>query len=219
MANFYLTKARLLGLLIFFLINSSVTVANDLTKDEILEAEKLLYKLSYWTGEIDGKVDEKTHYAIRAFQRTVNLKLTGNLTSIELENLRKASTLKPRETGYFHLEIDISKQILFFVYSDGTVKNILPISTGTNKLFTSNGWTRRARTPKGKFFVYRKIEGWRKSSLGNMHYPNYIKGGIAIHGSKKISDQRVTYGCIAIPVFASEKFSELSPVGTIVVIY
>lgn len=190
-----------------------------LAKDEILEAEELLHKLGYWIESIDNKIDESTYYSVLAFQRVSGLKTTGKLTSLELKKIRKGVNISPKIKGYFHIEVDISKKILFFVYPDGTINHILPVATGTNKLFKQAGKTQRARTPRGTFIIKRKIEGWRQSSLGNMYYPNYIVGGIAIHGSKKIPNYPSTYGCIAIPLYAAEMLSLQAPIGTIVVIY
>jgi lipoprotein-anchoring transpeptidase ErfK/SrfK len=67
--------------------------------------------------------------------------------------------------------------------------------------------------------VLRKISGWRLSSLGLLYYPNYIHNGIAIHGSLAMAVYPASHGCIRIPMFASKKLSELTPVGTEVIVY
>jgi lipoprotein-anchoring transpeptidase ErfK/SrfK len=73
--------------------------------------------------------------------------------------------------------------------------------------------------PRGRFKVLRKITGWRLSSLGLLYYPNYIHNGIAIHGSLAMKVYSASHGCIRIPMFASKKLSELTPVGTEVIVY
>jgi lipoprotein-anchoring transpeptidase ErfK/SrfK len=96
---------------------------------------------------------------------------------------------------------------------------ILPISSGSGEFFTSEGWTRQATTPTGRFEVCRKVLGWRKSPLGLLYYPNYICGGVAIHGALSVPVKPASHGCIRIPMFAAKEFSQLAPIGTIVVVY
>ncbi|MEW6131212.1 MAG: L,D-transpeptidase family protein [Acidobacteriota bacterium] len=190
-----------------------------LSKAEILEAENLLAGLGYWTGAIDGVFDEGSRQALIAFQKITGRKRTGKLTRDEYAALLIAEKPLPREPGYAHVEVDLFKQVLFMVDVEGAVSRILPISSGSGKEFTSEGWTRRAVTPTGKFTVCRKIQGWRKSPLGLLYYPNYICGGIAIHGNPSVPVTPASHGCIRIPMFAAVEFSRLTPVGTIVVVH
>src|SRR5688572_25601703 len=90
----------------------------------------------------------------------------------------------PRYTGYAHVEIDLERQVLFVIDESGGVLRILPVSTGNEKPYMDHGQIHRAHTPTGKFKVLRKINGWRRSSLGLLYYPSYIVNGIAIHGSR-----------------------------------
>jgi hypothetical protein len=190
-----------------------------LGQEEIKEAERLLSELGYWTGPIDGLPDEATQHATLAFQRVANLPATGLLKSVELSALRRASPIRPRLNGPFHLEVDVSRQIIFMVEPDGRITHALPIATGSGKWFKEGGRRRRATTPLGTFTVRRKIEGWRQSPLGLMYYPSYIQGGVAIHGSRKLPRHPATFGCIAVPLFAAETMSEHMPVGTVVIVY
>lgn len=187
--------------------------------EEIREAEQRLSALGYWTGPIDGGLDVGSRHALIAFQKVENRQRTGKLTQDELEALRTAKRLPSREVGYAHLEIDLSRQVLFAVDSSGSVSRILPVSTGTGKFFTSEGRTRRAVTPCGRFTITHKIAGWRKSPLGLLYYPNYIAGGIAIHGNPLVPVYPASHGCIRIPMFAAKEFSETNPVGTVVIVY
>ncbi|HEY9232694.1 MAG TPA: L,D-transpeptidase, partial [Blastocatellia bacterium] len=91
--------------------------------------------------------------------------------------------------------------------------------SGNGEEFTSEGWTRRAVTPTGRFKVYRKVEGWRKAPLGSIYYPNYFLSGVAIHGSASVPAKAASHGCIRIPVFAAKEFSELTPTGTVVIVH
>lgn len=190
-----------------------------LSAEEIREAEQRLCDLGYWTGAVDGVLDEGSRHALVAFQKVEDRPRTARLTANELQALRTANRPPALESGYTHIEIDLSRQVLFAVDVSGSVSKILPVSTGTGKLFTSEGKTRRAVTPCGRFTISHKIAGWRKSPLGLLYYPNYIVGGIAIHGNPSVPVYPASHGCIRIPMFAAKFFSEINPIGTVVIVY
>jgi lipoprotein-anchoring transpeptidase ErfK/SrfK len=125
----------------------------------------------------------------------------------------------PLESGYSHIEIDIRRQVLFVVEGSGAISKILPISSGSGKPFTSEGWTRRAVTPTGRFRVTHKIAGWRRSPLGLLYYPVYFLSGIAIHGNPSVPTVPASHGCVRIPMFAAKPFSEMVPVGTTILVH
>jgi hypothetical protein len=185
----------------------------------VREAERLLSELGYWTGPIDGKMDGASRHALIAFQKVEARAATGRLNEQELEALRAARRPAPRATGYAHVEVDLSRQVLFLVAEDGSVSKILPISSGNGEEFTSEGWTRRAVTPTGRFKVSRKFNGVRKAPLGLLYYPNYFLSGVAIHGSPSVPSEPASHGCVRIPLFAAKKFSEMIPVGTVVIVH
>ena len=191
----------------------------QISTEEIRDAEQRLSDVGYWTGPVDGVPDEGSRQALIAFQKVEGRQRTGKLTQDELEALRTAKRPPALESGYAHIEIDLSRQVLFAVDVSGSVSKILPVSTGTGRLFTSEGKTRRAVTPCGRFAISHKISGWRKSPLGLLYYPNYIVGGIAIHGNPSVPVHPASHGCIRIPMFAAKEFSEIYPIGTVVIVY
>ena len=187
--------------------------------EETLEAEKRLWELGYWAGPADGRFDSASRHALVAFQKVERRPRTGNLTWQELNALRNARRPMPHHGRYAHVEIDLSRQVLFLIDETGTVMRILPVSTGNGQLYVDHGQVHRARTPTGTFKVLRKINGWRLSSLGVLYYPSYIVNGIAVHGSFSIPTHPASHGCIRIPMFAAKELSALMPVGIEVVIY
>jgi lipoprotein-anchoring transpeptidase ErfK/SrfK len=126
---------------------------------------------------------------------------------------------EPRETGYAHVEVDLSRQRLSVVDGSGRVVKTLPVSSGSGKLFTNEGRTRRAITPKGRFIVDRRIAGWHKSPLGMLYCPIYINQGVAIHGSQSVPSRPASHGCIRIPMSAAKEIFDLTPIGTVVLVY
>jgi len=190
-----------------------------LTEDEIQEARRLLSALGYWLDTQAKGRDASLRHALIAFQKIEERKRTGVLTREELEALRTARPPLPQEEGYPHIEVDLQLQVLFVVEVDDVPLRVLPISSGSGKLFTEGGVTRRAITPTGRFKVTRKIEGWRKSPLGLLYYPNYINGGVAIHGNPSVPARPASHGCIRIPMFAAEEFSQIADIGMEVIVY
>ena len=211
----------LLILLLLVLTGDSFGKASTpaLKTAEILEAEQRLSDLGYWTGPIDGSLDNASRQALIAFQKIEGRKRTGTLTMRELQALRFASRPEPRDPTFAHVEVDLSKQVLLFVDEAGAVTKVLSVCTGNDKLYTDRGRTQRAHTPRGNFTVTRKINGLRISSLGELYYPSYIINGIAIHGSPSVPPFPASHGCIRIPMFAAKEVSEMLPVGTVVVVY
>jgi hypothetical protein len=191
----------------------------EVCEEEIKEARKLLAALGYWLNpDIDG-LDVSLRHALIAFQKVEGRPRTGVLTKEELIALREACRPQARESGYAHFEVDLSRQVLFVVDGKGMISRILPVSTGSGELFTEGGRTRRAVTPTGRFTISYKIEGWRKSPLGLLYYPNYIYDGIAIHGSPSVPVRPASHGCIRIPMFAAKEFYKTATIGMIVLVY
>ena len=191
----------------------------ELSLEERHEAEQLLSSLGYWTGRVDGDFDAGSRHALIAFQKIEGRPRTGKLIKEELHAMRAAVRPLPRHPGYAHIEINLGRQVLFIVDATGSVTHILPVCTGNEKPYVDHGQIHRAHTPRGTFKVLRKISGWRLSSLGLLYYPNYILEGIAIHGSLAMAIYPDSHGCIRIPMFAAKEFSEITPVGTEVIIY
>ena len=198
---------------------SKKSVNQEIHFDEILAAEKRLSELGYWTGPVDGTLDSSSRHALIAFQKVEGRQRTGKLTRAELQALLSAQRPLPNYSGDAHVEVDLNRQVLFIVDATGTITHVLPVCTGNEKIYVDHGEIHRAHTPRGRFRILRKIAGWRLSSLGLLYYPNYIHNGIAIHGSMAMAVYPASHGCIRIPMFASKKLSELTPVGTEVIIY
>lgn len=200
-------------------VKKTKRTAPTLSDQEILEARALLDQLGYWINLEARRNDVSLRHALIAFQKIEGRERTGVLTVEELEALRVAQRPQALETGYPHIEIDLVSQVLFVVDCPDAALRVLPISSGSGEFFTEGGVTRQAVTPTGRFKVYRKVEGWRKSPLGSLYYPNYIYYGIAIHGNPSVPPSPASHGCIRIPMFASREFSEIATVGMDVIVY
>ena len=204
-------------LLILLLVsNSSALTASPrrVGDEQLLEAESILSDLGYWVLNVDGSPDASTRHAITAFQKVEGRKRTGVLNGGVLEALRFAVRPIPRfNTGRAHIEIDITRQVLFLTDEQGIVVRILPVSTGNEERYFDQGKWNIAHTPRGAFKIARKINGVRHASLGDLYYPNYFYGGVAIHGSLSILPTPASHGCVRIPHYADKAFSSLVWVG------
>lgn len=193
--------------------------AATMRASKVQEAEQVLASLGYWITKVDGKSDDSTRQAIIAFQKVEGLKRTGVLNDEVLRNLRLASRPSAKHSGAAHVEIDISRQVIFLVDAEGEVTNVLSTSTGNGERYFSEGKWQTAFTPRGTFKIQRQIKGIRKAPLGQLYYPSYFNGGIAIHGSNSIPVKAASHGCARIPRFADKQFVEMVKVGMPVYVY
>ena len=180
-----------------------------LTHAELKQAQTRLAEMGYGNG---GN-------AVIAFQKYEGRDVNGKLNRAELEAINNAAAPKPRDAGYRHVEVDLDRQVLLSMDDDGAVKRVLPVSTGSNRQYNEKGMKGLAYTPRGRFKIYAKIAGWRKSPLGMLYYPNYFSDGLAIHGNSSVPDTPESHGCIRVPNSAAVDLFKQLPVGTIVLIY
>lgn len=198
-----------------FLVTGSV----EAQKLSTLRAEKLLSGLGYWITKADGRADASTRHAIMAFQKVEGLKRTGTLNAATAKALQNASRPRAKYSGNAHIEVDITRQVLFVVDDDGRVTHILPVSTGSGKKYFDQGMWQTAKTPRGAMNIGMKINGVRQAPLGNLYYPMYFAGGVAIHGSNSIPATPQSHGCVRIPRFADKALFRMTPLDTLVYVY
>lgn len=187
---------------------------------EVLALEQRLADLKYLVGKVDGTFDASTRHGMIAFQKVEGLNRSGVADAASTARLATASTPAPKYSAPAnHLEVDIPRQTVYVVRG-GAVSAILPTSTGSNKNFTSEGWTRKAITPNGQFKVSRKINGMRISPLGELYKPSYFNGGIAFHGNGSVPTSPASHGCVRLPMgFADWFFNEAAPIGQVVYVH
>lgn len=201
----------ILAVLTIFVSGNSFQIFAQKTGNakQMLEAEQLLSNLGYWILKVDGVKDSSNYHAITAFQKVEGHKRTGILTADLLNAMRTASRPAARFSGAAHIEIDITRQVLFLVDANGTVTHILPVSSGSEEKYFDEGKWQIAHTPRGEFKIERRIDGVRKAPLGSLYYPNYFYQGVAIHGSNSIPFKPASHGCVRIPRFADKAFFDM----------
>lgn len=213
--NFASAFLLILCLLLLIPIASSAATktgqrkGRSLTRAEMKQAEAHLSEMGYGTGR----------NALIAFEKYEGRRGTGQLSRDNFDAIMNASAPQARDSGYKHVEVDLDRQVLLMTDSDGVIRQILPVSTGSEKHYSQKGMSGLAYTPRGRFRIYAKISGWRKSPLGLLYYPSYFSDGLAIHGNPSVPQTPQSHGCIRVPMSAAVEISRLLPVGTIVLIY
>ena len=216
------TVPAFLLLILCFIASATLTAKTkqrSLTRAELKQAEARLAEMGYRPGRVDGVIDDNTRQALAVFQKWEGRTINGQLNRKELDAIMNATAPAARDTGYRHVEVDLDRQVLLLTDNDGAITQILPVSTGSNKRYNEKGMRGLAYTPTGRFRIYAKIAGWRKSPLGLLYYPNYFSDGLAIHGNPSVPDSPESHGCVRIPMWSAIEMSKALPVGTILLIY
>ena len=220
-AKSFLVAASLLVLSLFFVsgVSAKSGARKPLTRAELKQAEARLVEMGYGPGRVDGVIDGNTQRALLLFRKWEGRKLTGGLGRNDFDAIMNATAPQARDAGYRHVEVDLDRQVLLLIDDDGAITRMLPVSTGSNKHYNEKGMRGLAYTPTGRFRIYAKIAGWRKSPLGLLYYPSYFSDGLAIHGNPSVPHSPESHGCVRIPMSAAVAVSKALPVGTILLIY
>ena len=204
-----LAGAVILTFTLLCLVSSTSVAKQKLKAKEVKAAQRRLVEMGFPAGRL----------GLVTFQKWEGRKVTGQLTRAEVNAILEAEEPKPKDAGYKHVEVDLDRQVMLLADEDGAVTKILPVSTGSGKRYKEKRMSGLAYTPRGRFRIYGKMEGWRKSPLGLLYYPNYFSDGLAIHGNPSVPHTPRSHGCVRIPMSEAKDVSEQLPVGTIVLIY
>jgi peptidoglycan hydrolase-like protein with peptidoglycan-binding domain len=186
---------------------------------DVLAFERRLAGLHYDVGRVDGFYDNSTFHSVIAFQKVNGLArdgIAGPITKAKLAH-PTAPRLVQRRSGSY-VEINLGRQTMVYARNGGIVR-IFDVSTGSGRLYTVDGQTRRAVTPTGNFHVTRKINGWRTSKLGRLYRPAYFYGGYAVHGSWSVPAYPASHGCVRVTIAAMDRLYNGMPVGLPVKVY
>ena len=195
------------------------TLSSGMVGSDVLSLQRFLAAHHYTPGALNGRYGYDTLHAVMTFQKVHGLRAHGRWTLAE-------QTRRLRPTGWRlrypsagrAAEIDVTKQVLVLSVA-GKVVRIIDVSTGNEQLYTVDGRTSRAHTPRGRFSVYRKISGIRISRLGALYRPSYFLRGWAIHGSNSVPSYPASHGCVRITNSNTDRIYDFLRVGTPVAVY
>jgi hypothetical protein len=179
-----------------------------------------LSTLGYWLGEPDGVFGDATQQAVFAFQKAARLQVDGVVGSATEKALGNSQPPRALSTAGHVVEVDLARGLLLLV-TDGHVDAVLNTSTGGGYLYRSGGHLEVARTPVGRFTVYRQVDGLVIAPLGELWRPKFFTEGYAIHGGTYVPPAPVSHGCIRISNEAIDWIwaSGAMPIGTTVWTY
>jgi peptidoglycan hydrolase-like protein with peptidoglycan-binding domain len=155
-------------------------------EEATLALQVRLTELGYWPGPIDGQFGPMTSHAVTAFQKVSGLPRTGLADDDTVAALVEATRPIP-DADYEGFEVDLTRQV-GFVVKNGRIVWVVDVSTGTSA----------TPTPRGKFTVYREIDGNRVAPLGVLYRPKYFRGGFAIHGYGSVPSYPASHGCVRV---------------------
>ncbi|HUR24113.1 MAG TPA: L,D-transpeptidase family protein [Acidimicrobiales bacterium] len=194
---------------------AAAAAAANASLPTVLKLQQRLAELGYDVGTPDGKWGARTTYSLMAFQKVEGLSVDGQDGPQTQAALAAASPPGPMVAGGApnRIEIDVARQVLFH-WVGGSLARILPVSTGNNERYCVDGECSVAVTPGGSFRIGRKAVGLEVAPLGELWWPMYFNGGIAIHGSPSVPAYPASHGCIRIPMYAAPTFYDQVPAGT-----
>jgi lipoprotein-anchoring transpeptidase ErfK/SrfK len=184
----------------------------------VLSLQRRLAALHYQVAKPDGEFGSETHHAVVAFQKVNHLDrdgVAGPKTMKALEHPRQPS---PRSRGGFHIEADLTLQVVYVV-NGSRIEQILDASSASGRTYEVDGDVRIAHTPEGSFHVERKINAWHRSPLGLLYRPAYFVGGYALHGAPSVPPFPASHGCIRITTAAMDRLYDRLALGTPLQVY
>jgi len=196
-----------------------VTMSAGATGPTVGLLDKRLRSKSYAAGASNDVFDYALLQSVYAFEKVHRMPRDGVVPPAELRKILLSKRPRAHKRGPRRfVEIDISRQVLFEVKGRKVIKT-LPVSSGNNEPYVSEGVNYIAHTPRGAFRIERKIAGWRVSHLGRLYYPSYFIGGFAIHGSPSVPVYPASHGCVRLPMYVSKGFFDRNPVGRAVFVH
>jgi peptidoglycan hydrolase-like protein with peptidoglycan-binding domain len=186
---------------------------------DVLGLQQRLVAQKVDVGPVDGVFGYDLRHAVTAFQKSQGLPRTGvydKATSARLAAPRAVHLRYPSRGRA--VEVDIARQVLY-LSEGGRLIRIVDVSTGSDRLYESDGVTYKAYTPTGRFSVQRKIDGVRVSRLGELYRPAYFTQGWAVHGSGNVPVYPDSHGCVRVTNPAMDRLFPLLTIGVPVSVY
>jgi hypothetical protein len=190
-----------------------------LVGDDVLALKRQLLAQHYVPGTLDRSFGYDLTHAVMTFQKVERLPVTGRWTRTERLRMSRPHTWSLRYPGPGRaVEVDLTRQVLVLSEA-GRVRSIMDVSTGTERPYTYQGVTDVAHTPRGRFAVYRQIDGMHLAPLGLLYKPSFFYQGWAVHGSGSVPSYPASHGCVRITDPNADRLFPLLVVGTPVSLY
>jgi len=155
--------------------------------DDVLQLQQRLAQLHYDPGTVDGHYGADTALAVMAFQKVSGLGRTGVADAATMSALNGATDPAPLVPAGAptRVEVDVVRQVLF-VWIDGQLARILPVSTGSGQHYCEPGGCGVAVTPAGRVPGRAPHSRPAPQPARCPLQPVFFDEGFAIHGSPSI---------------------------------
>ncbi|WP_327086726.1 L,D-transpeptidase family protein [Nonomuraea sp. NBC_01738] len=171
----------------------------------ITQLQQALDKRGFLWGRPNGVYDQRTRYAVWAFQKSRGMRPRTPVGPAVLRALhtprRREAPPKSLRTGAL---VDLGRQLLT-VYRDYRPVLTVHVSTGAGVEYCHDGRCRVAVTPVGDYRIFSRVAGVSTGPLGSMYNTLYFNGGIALHGSLAVPRHPASHGCVRMPLRAADR--------------
>ena len=191
-----------------------VAVANPTLRSgsrgaQVTRLQRRLRALHYDVGAVDGVFGDETLHAVYAFQKVQRLGIDGVVGRATWAKLAAPKVPKPRHNlRAAAVEVNLTLRVVYLT-KNGKVTRIVDASPGKPS----------TPTVRGSFRFSRRIDGWRRSSLGLLWRPYYFRGGYAIHGSRSVPTYAASHGCVRVTMAAMNRLWSTFTIGERVYVY
>jgi hypothetical protein len=187
---------------------------------QVLALQSRLTRLGYWLGTVDGQFGDLTRQAVVAIQKVAGLSRDGICGPRTWSRLDAGNRPRARSTAGHVIEIGKATQTLLVV-DDGVVRRIYNTSSGSGQRYFQDGMWHIAVTPSGTYRVYRRVDGWDNGTLGSLFRPQYLNGGLAVHGYTSVPSTPASHGCCRVSLPAMDNLWGIGgmQVGSPVLVY
>jgi peptidoglycan hydrolase-like protein with peptidoglycan-binding domain len=177
----------------------------------VRELQSNLARLGYLAPRlVSGSFDSATWQAVTGFQGYQRLERNGiaGAETVALAGRAERPVAHRPEAGR-HIEIDLARQVLMLVQSDGRVARIVHISSG----LTGN-------TPVGDYTVTRQeLRSWSRPFKSWLPYASYFFEGFAIHEYDDVPEYPASHGCVRVPAADAAAVYDFAELGMPVLLY
>lgn len=186
---------------------------------DVLQLQRRLAGQSLDVGRVDGVFGVDLQHAVTAFQKTQDLPRTGVVDRLTTARLAAPRPVRLRYPARGRaVEVDLTRQVLYLSEA-GRLTRVVDVSTGSGRLYVSDGVTSRAYTPLGRYAVQRKVDGIDVGRLGVLYRPAYFVQGWAVHGSAAVPPYPDSHGCVRVTDSAMDRLYRLLQIGVPVSVY
>jgi peptidoglycan hydrolase-like protein with peptidoglycan-binding domain len=176
---------------------------------DVVYLQQRLTALRYDVGSVDGIFGSSTLHGVYAFQKVQGIGVDGVVGPITWSRVASPSVPRARyNRSTACVEVNLTRRVVYLTRS-GAVIRILDASPGKPS----------TPTPTGSFSIYRRIDGWRQSSLGLLWRPNYFYRGYALHGSTSVPTYAASHGCVRVTIPAMNRVWSRLFIGERVYVY